>query len=255
MSPRVVLRARAAGGVAGVLIVWQAATLLARSPLAPTPLKILSTIIGQFSVLAGAVPSTAIEATVGFAIGAAGALALATMFIRSARAQGILYNVAVTMHSIPFIAIIPILVIWFGNGYAPKIALAALACFFPILVNATRGFRSVSEEMMEMMVVLGASWWETFRRIRVPMSLPYVFAAFKVGAPAAVLGAIIAEWIGSQTGVGYQILNAMFNFNPPMLWATMVVSTLLASIGFAIFAVLERVMIGNWSGSAGAGVR
>lgn len=251
MSSRIVVRARALGGVAGVLMIWQLATLLARSPVAPTPLNILATIIKEYNVLAGALPSTAMEAAIGFVVGATGSIVLATVFLWSVRAQGILYNIAVTMYSIPFVAIIPILIIWFGNGYTPKIALAALACFFPILVNATRGFRAATNETLEMMAALGAGWWETFRRVRVPMSLPYLFAGFKIGAPSAVLGAIIAEWIGSQTGIGYQILNAMFNFNSSMLWATMVVSTLLASMGYALFALLERMTVGDWAGSVG----
>jgi ABC-type nitrate/sulfonate/bicarbonate transport system permease component len=98
-----------------------------------------------------------------------------------------------------------------------------------------------------MMYGLDANWLQTFIKLRLPMSLPFLFAAFKISAPAAVLGATVGEWIGSRTGLGYLILTSMFNFDVLMLWATMLVSAALALSGFLIFAFLEQVIVGRWS--------
>ncbi|MHB8620196.1 MAG: ABC transporter permease, partial [Chloroflexota bacterium] len=190
---------------------------------------------------------TMLEAAVGFAVANILAIALAASFIRWSTVEDSLYNVAVTLHSVPLIAIVPFLVIWLGNGYAPKIAVAALASFFPTLVNAARGLRAVEEQTMELMHVLDASWRQTFAKVRWPAALPYLFAAFKIGAPSAVLGATIGEWMGSQTGLGYRVLSAMFNFDARLLWATMLVSALAALAGFALFSLLEQITTGRWT--------
>jgi NitT/TauT family transport system permease protein len=143
-----------------------------------------------------------------------------------------------------------LLVICLGNGYAPKIAIAAIATFFPVLVNASRGLKACDPQTLDMMHVLDASWTQTFLRVRFPMSLPYLFAGFKISAPAAVLGATVGEWIGSRTGMGALILSSMFNFDVLMLWATMLLSALIALSGFLFFAALERLTVGRWSESA-----
>ena len=248
-------RARGAIALAALLLAWEGGARLVpqRVTVFPPPSLIAATLIDNAATFADALQPTVIEAAVGLAIACALALALAAAFVRSRKLEESLYNVAVTMHSIPLIAIIPILIIWLGTGYAPKIAVAALASFFPILVNTTRGLQTVDEQLLEYMRVLDASWWQTLRIVRWPTALPYLFAALKIGAPSAVLGATIGEWIGSQTGLGYQILAAMFSFDPPMLWATMVLCAAVALAGFGLFALLERVTVGRWADTSGGG--
>ncbi len=253
---RWLIRARGAISLAVLLAAWEIAALLIpqRVTVFPAPSLIAQTLIDNASTFVEAVQPTAIEATIGLVIACIASIALAAAFVRSRALEEGLYNVAVMMHSIPVIAIIPILVIWLGTGYAPKIAVAALASFFPILVNTTRGLQIVDEQLLEYMQVLDASWWQTLRIVRWPTALPYLYAALKIGAPSAVLGATIGEWIGSQTGLGYQILSAMFNFDPPMLWATMVVCAAVALAGFGLFALLEHVTVGSWADADGSGV-
>ncbi|MBO0702200.1 MAG: ABC transporter permease [Candidatus Dormibacteraeota bacterium] len=237
----------------GVLVLWQIGAVIAGHHVRaiPPPTMIVVTLVQNWALFVGDLQYTLVEAAAGFVIATVVAIGLALVFVRSRAAEHALYNVAVAAHSIPFIAIVPILVIWLGNGYSPKIAVAALASFFPILVNATRGLRAVDRETMDLLYVLDARWWQVVRKVRWPTALPYLFAAFKIGAPSAVLGATIGEWIGSQTGLGYRILSAMFNFDPALLWATMVVSALAALAGFLLFEILERLTVGRWaSGNA-----
>ncbi len=239
--------------LAALALAWEVGARLApqRVVVFPPPSTIAATLVDHSALFYAALRPTVIEAAVGLAIACALAVTLAAVFVRSKALEESLYNVAVAMHGIPIIAILPILIIWLGTGYAPKIAVAALASFFPLLVNTTRGLQSVDEQLLEYMRVLDASWWQTLRIIRWPTALPYLFAALKIGAPSAVLGATVGEWIGSQTGLGYQILAAMFSFDPPMLWATMVVCAAVALAGFGLFAQLERVTIGRWANTSG----
>src|SRR5712691_8804287 len=110
---------------------------------------------------------------------------------------------AIALRSVPFVALAPVLVIWLGNGLAPKIVIASLVCFFPTLVNMTRGLRSVDPEALELMYSLSANRWQVLWRLRWPSALPFLFSALKISAAGAVLGAVVAEWIGSDLGIGY----------------------------------------------------
>lgn len=244
-------RLRVIAAFVAMVVAWEIAARMAPPPsVFPPPSVILSTLADNASLFANAARPTVIEAVGGLAISFALAVALAAIFTSSKAVENSLYNVAVVMHGVPLIAIMPILNIWLGTGYAPKIAVAALASFFPLLVNTTRGLRSVDEQMLELLRVLDAGWWTMLRLVRWPCALPFLFAGLKIGAPAALLGATVGEWIGSQTGLGYRILAAMFSFDPPMLWATMVVSAAAALTGYAIFAQLDRVTSGRWSGES-----
>ena len=116
------------------------------------------------------------------------------------------FPIAVLINSIPVVAKAPILVLLLGNGLAPKVAIAAIICFFPTLVNMVRGLESVSPQSMELMHVLSASKRQVFFRLRVPTSLPYLFSALRIAASTATVGAIVGEWIGSQDGIGALII-------------------------------------------------
>lgn len=245
MKARVIARSTAV--VLGTIGFWQVATVLAASPVWPPPSTILGTMMSHSGGLLSAMVRTSTEAAFGFLVAVVLAAGMAASFLRWSSSEHAVFNVALVLHSVPFVAAAPILVIWLGNGYAPKVVLVALASFFPILVNATRGLRSMEEGTAELFHVLGASWWETFRRAQAPGALPYLLAGLKIAAPSAVLGAIISEWVGAQNGLGYQILNAMFGFAAPMLWASMAVSALLASGGFLLFGLVERLTVARWA--------
>ena len=119
------------------------------------------------------------------------------------------------INTIPVVAKAPILVLLLGNGMEPKIAIAAIICFFPTLVNMTRGLRDVRSEQLELMRILSATSGEIFFKIRVPNALPYLFSALKIAASTAVIGAIVGEWIGSTKGIGALIIQATYNFDSP----------------------------------------
>jgi ABC-type nitrate/sulfonate/bicarbonate transport system permease component len=146
------------------------------------------------------------------------------------------------LYSLPLIAIAPLMVIWFGAGLRTKVIIAALAAFFPVLVNTTEALLATNRQALELMQVMGASFVSTSWRVRFPYALPAMFASFTISAPAAVIGATVAEWVGGDRGLGVAILAAMQSYNVPLLWSSILVVSLLSLVAYGVFAVLGRVL-------------
>ena len=161
------------------------------------------------------------------------------------RTAGTLYGAAVVISSIPLIALTPILVLWLDRGDSVRTTIAALAGFFPILVGCVQGLRSTDMRTEDLFDALSARRWQRFLYLRLPTSLPFVFAGLKAAAASSVLGAIIAEWTGGggTRGLGQMMTNALFGFNVPQTWLTIVTAAALAIGAFAVVASVERIAI------------
>jgi NitT/TauT family transport system permease protein len=227
-----------------LLLWWQAVEQFDIKPfIAPSPVAVAHVLVDRFGTLMTNLAPTAIEAVCGFMLGNIAAIALATVFVYRKTAEEALFPIAVMVNTIPVVAKAPILVLLLGNGMEPKIAIAAIICFFPTLVNMTRGLRDVRPEQLELMRILSASPREVFFRIRVPNALPYLFSALKIAASTAVIGAIVGEWIGSNIGIGALIIQATYNFDSPLLYATIVVGSTFSALFFGVISLLERYML------------
>lgn len=228
-------------GILGVLALWQAVMVVFKVPhyIAATPLEVAGALQAQPVILATNAWPTIVETLGGFVAGNVVAVLIATGFVHNRTFQHTVYPLAVTVRTLPIVAISPILVLLLGNGYAPKIAIAALITFFPTLVNMVDGLNAVDAQAQELMHVLSATKWEVFRYLRWPTSLPYLFSALRIASTASLLGAIVAEWIGSNKGLGYLILAATYDYRTPLLYATMAVASALALALFGLISVLE----------------
>lgn len=235
----------AASGLAIVLLLWQFVTWVFGIPdyLVPSPLAIGASARQDYALLLSNAVPTLTEAFLGFLIGNTIAIAVAISFVYNKAIEEMFYPVAILIKTIPIVAIAPVLKIMLGNGMEPKIAVAALICFFPTLVNAVRGFRAMNPQLLELMHVLSASKTETFRRVRVYSALPYIFSALKISVTMCVLGAIVGEWIGANKGIGYLLLQSMFDFNTPRLFATILTASIIAIAGFGIVSWVETRVI------------
>jgi NitT/TauT family transport system permease protein len=223
---------------------WQAVVQFDIKPfIAPSPVAVASVLVERFGTLMTNLAPTAIEAVCGFLLGNMAAIALATVFVYRKTTEEALFPIAVMVNTIPVVAKAPILVLLLGNGMEPKIAIAAIICFFPTLVNMTRGLRDVRSEQLELMRILSATPREVFFRIRVPNALPYLFSALKIAASTAVIGAIVGEWIGSTRGIGALIIQSTYNFDSPLLYATIVVGSTFSALFFGVISLLERTML------------
>lgn len=235
-------RAPAIVAAIGLLALWQLIVDGFGVPtyIAPSPVEVLEVFGKEGEILWINFWPTLMEAAAGFALGNSIAVVLAVWFVHSQLAERAFYPIAVFVNTIPIIAIAPILVLMLGNGYAPKIVIAALICFFPTLVNMVRGLKSVSPQMLELMRVLSANQAEILWKIRLQSSLPFLFAALKIASTTSVIGAIVGEWIGSNYGLGSLIIEATYNFRAPLLYATVILGAGMAVAAFTVTTLVER---------------
>ncbi|MBV9517883.1 MAG: ABC transporter permease [Hyphomicrobiales bacterium] len=232
----------------GILIgvaVWAALVEFLKVPpfIAPSPLVVLETLIAKSDVLLSNLWPTVIEAVGGFIIGNLFAISLATLFVHRKTLSETFFPLVVLINSIPVVAKAPILVLLLGNGFAPKIAIAAVISFFPTLVNMVRGLEAVNPQAMELMRVLSASKREIFLKLRLYNSLPYLFSALRISASSSVVGAIVGEWIGSNYGIGALIIQATYAFDSALLYATVLVGSAFSVLFFMAISLAERLIV------------
>ena len=234
-----------AAGILALLLAWELYTHVFRVPhyLVPAPSVIGWTLIEEWPTIRRNVGRTLVEAVGGFLLGNGFAVVLAIVFVHSPAVQRVLYPVAVAIRTVPIIAIAPILVLLLGNGYAPKVVIAALISFFPTLVNMVRGLEAVEPSALELMRVLSANRRQVFFKLRLPSSLPFLFSALKIATASCVIGAIVAEWVGADTGLGYLIIVATFEFRTGLLYATTAVGSFLALAFFLAVVALEKAVV------------
>ena len=210
----------------------------------PTPAEIARAAVKSHHVLLAGLEKTAVGAFTGFVAGNVAGFLAAVAMASSLTASRVVLPMAVGIRSIPIIALTPFLTLLLGRGLVTVMTISALIVFFPTLVNGVLGLRSTEESALELMRVLNAPWWEVFWRVRLPTALPALFAAFRVAAASCVLGALVAEWVASGSGLGQVILQSGVQFEVPLMWSGVVVSTLLAIVAFSVVSWAEKRVVG-----------
>lgn len=229
-----------------LLAAWWALALANDHPgtLWPTPPDVAETIWTNRDALAENAAATLYEAALGFVFGVLLAIVIALVADRFRLLGEGLQQIALALYSLPLIALAPVLVIWFGTGIASKVIIAALASFFPVLINLSQALRQTDPRTLELMDVAGASGWQTFVRVKLPFALPPLFASFTVAAPAAIVGAMLAEWVGAEKGLGLMILFSMTSYDVPNIWASLVVASAISLAAYGLFALSGRRLFG-----------
>jgi len=180
------------------------------------------------------------EVVLGFALALAAGLAFATVLHLSETLRRAFYPLLVASQTVPIIVVAPILVVWFGFGIGPKLAIVALICFFPITVNTLDGLRSVDPDLVKLMRTLDASRLGIFLRAEAPSALPFAFSGAKIAIAVAVIGAVFGEWSGSSAGLGHLMLQASAQLETARLFAAVVVLSTFAVGLFGLLSVVER---------------
>jgi NitT/TauT family transport system permease protein len=160
--------------------------------------------------------------------------------VQSRVLQRILMPLLVIDQSVPKLALAPIFVIWFGTGMMTRIVIAVVISFFPVIINAIRVMTTIDRRVNDLMTTLSASRWDLLIKIQLPNAVPYIFAGLKVAVPLSVIGAVVAEFMQSDSGLGYVVLVAVGNVNTPLVFVAVLVMALL-SLG--LFAL---VSLGEW---------
>jgi putative hydroxymethylpyrimidine transport system permease protein len=208
--------------------------------LVPAPSEIAEALWEDRELLAEDGWVTLQEVLLGFALAVFAGVLLAIPLHLSATLRSAFYPLLVASQTVPIIVIAPILVVWFGFGIGPKLAIIALICFFPITVNTLDGLRSVDPDLVKLMRTLDAGRWQIFRRVEAPTALPYFFSGAKIAVAVAVIGAVFGEWAGSDSGLGHLMLQASAQLLTARLFAAVVVLSAFAIGLFWLLSALER---------------
>lgn len=231
-----------------IAAVWEAACLWLEIPsfLLPAP-SLIATSIGQRAgPLLGHSWVTFLETLAGFALSVAIGIPLATLIVASRIFDRIVYPMLVASQAVPKVALAPILLVGLGYGLAPKIIVAFLIAFFPVVVNTVTGLASVDGETLKLMRSMGASGWQIFQKVRFPNAVPSMIAGLKVAIALAVVGAVVGEFVGSRSGLGYYMLVATGNFDTPLVFACVVVLTVMGIALFYAVGLLD-VVLARWN--------
>lgn len=232
----------AAGTLLALLVLWELATRVFAIPawMLPGPVRIAQEAVAVAPTLGQDVLATVSLTLYGGTIGVALGLALAAVLHLVEPLRSAVYPLLIVSQNVPSIALAPLLVIWFGFGLTPKVVVIVLVCFFPVAVAAMDGLRGADRVVVDYLRMSGANRWQVFRTVEVPSALPGVFSGLKIAATYAVMGAVVAEWVGSDRGVGHYMLLQKSAFRADRVFVAILTIVVLSLALFALIAVLER---------------
>jgi NitT/TauT family transport system permease protein len=227
------------------IVLWEAAChFLKIAPyILPAPHVVLHSIIQHLPDLLTAVAITLAEASLGFVLAVLIGFLSGCLFAHSRMAEYSLYPYMITLKAVPIIAIAPVLVTWFGDGMFGKIIMASIVAFFPVVVNTTIGLRAVDDQALLLLRSYSASTWQIFIKLRLPTSFPYLLSALKLSSTMSILGAIVAEFVGSTQGIGFSILLATYHLDTPLLFAAIVVIAMASVAVFMSLGATEKAIL------------
>jgi NitT/TauT family transport system permease protein len=228
--------------------VWELVVRLFGVPtfVIPAPSAIATALVESRAVLIAASKATAVEVLFGFVLAAVAGIAVALVIVRFERFGKALYPLVVLFQNVPKVALAPIFILWFGYDLAPKVVLIVVIAFFPVAIDMLAGLQSVEPSFVALMQSVGAGRSEILRRVRVPHSLPHLMAGLKVAITFSVIGAIVGEFAGASAGLGYVIQFASTQLDTPLVFAALVVVSVLGLFFYYLVEFAERLLV-PWS--------
>jgi NitT/TauT family transport system permease protein len=187
--------------------------------------------------------TTIYEFLIGFAVTAVLGVGLAIVIVWSKRFKNLALPLFTFINSLPIIAIAPIILLWMGYGLKTNILIAFLVSFFPVIINTMTGLDSIEDELLDLIRYLDASKFQIFVKIRIPNSLPYIFSGLKICSTMSIVGAIVGEFIASDRGLGYIIINSQYAMDTPPIFSALIVISLSGAALYWIVALFERLLM------------
>ncbi len=224
---------------------WALASTRINPVLLPSPLEVGHTLLTEGRIWR-ATATTAMASVGGLAIASVVALSLSVAFLRSRWLELALYPYALLLQTVPIVAIAPLLLVWLGYGTPVAVTSAAIVSFFPILTAGNVGLRAVEPAQVELLELYGASWWQQLIKLRVPASLPHLFAGYRTAVGLSVIGAIVGEFVASNglpVSLGYVVLSSARSAQTGQTFGAVVASTLLALLLFGLVRGLEALAL------------
>jgi len=232
-------------GILAFLLAWQIFVVAWKMPpyLLPSPVAIANAFVSELPELMRHGWVTIYEMLAGYALAVGVAIPLAIAITSSARFNEFVMPTMLFFQIVPKVAIAPLFLVWFGVGPTPKILVAFLISFFPIVIDAAVGLRSMSTEMADLARSMGASRLQVFTRFRLPTSLPYLFSGLKVAATLAIAGTVVGEFVGADKGLGYLLLVTNSNMQTALMFATIVALTIIGLVFYYLVELIEGLLI------------
>lgn len=209
----------------------------------PSPSSILRSLSQPQTNLALHVGTTLAESLAGFLLGSFAGFCLGVLMAESKLAARSLLPYIIGSNAVPVVAIAPILVLWFGHGLLAKAVVSAFLCFFPLCINTYRGIHYATPLYSELFSAYGANRVQFFLKAKMPSAIPFIVAGAKLNATYAVVGAIVAEFIGATAGLGFGMLQASYNLDVPRLWAYIVISVLMGITFYGVVWILDLALL------------
>jgi len=227
--------------ITGLIIVWQCAVYLFDIPqfVLPAPTVIAHSIVTWWVPIIDNASQTLMTTLIGFALANILGLTLGVVVGSSVLVYYGLYPLLIAFNSIPKVAVVPILVIWFGIGTTPAIVTSFLISFFPITVNVAAGIATVEPELRDVLRALGAHPLNIVRKVGLPRSMPYYFASLKIAITSSFLGSILAETVAGQKGIGHLMIVASSRFEVPLVFAGLIVTAVMSVTMYTIATIIE----------------
>ena len=230
----------------GIFVLWELGCVLTNAPefILPRPSVVWPATVKYAPQIAHHAFQTFYTTFAGFVLAVVGGMLLGLFIGASKLVYTGLYPALVGFNSIPKVAIVPVLVIWFGIGTIPAIITAFVISFFPIVVNVATGLATIEPELRDVLRCLGASRTEILIKIGIPRAMPYLFASLKIAITLAFVGSVIAETVASNEGIGYLMLSASSSYNVPLVFSGLVVVGIMGVLMYFVAAWFERRMTG-----------
>jgi NitT/TauT family transport system permease protein len=228
-----------------LLLAWYLFVRLGEVPrfVMPSPGDTLDALLKPNYNWGGNITVTATEIFAGYFLALAVGVALALVFTWSRTLEAFFMPLLVSLNMIPKVALGPLIIVWFKYGVFPNSLMAFSICVFPILLTTARGLREIEPELLDLVRSLKGSRWQLFTKIQLPGALPYIFSGMKVGAILAVAGAIVGEFLGSDRGLGYLMLQVQVTLDTPAMFMAVILITLLGMLLYGLVLVLERLLV------------
>ena len=229
----------------GIIIVWELIVRAFNVPrfLLPAPSGVLVETVERFDLLMRHAQATVYSTVVGFVLSVLFGIGVSVLIVWSRTFEEAVYPLVVMTQVIPKVAIAPLMIVYLGFGQEPKIFLAFLVSFFPMVINTTLGMKSVSVELLELLATLKANRWQVMVKVRFRRAMPYMVEGAKIAITLAVIGAIVGEFSAGGTGLGYLILSASSNLDTTLGFSALLVLIIVGVILFEIIHIGGRLLM------------
>lgn len=226
-----------------LLAVWELVVDVGLVPnfMLPSPVQVVVALVGDAGLLASHAVTTLAEAALGLVLGVALGFAIAVLMDRFEGCYLALSPLMTISQTIPTVAIAPLLVLWFGYGLAPKVVLVVISTFFPVAVSLVSGFRSVDGDTIDLMRTMNATRWQIFRLVKLPAAAEQFFSGLRISATYAIVGAVIAEWLGGFSGLGVYMTRVRKSFSYDRMFAVILIISALSLLLMKAVDVLQRL--------------